>query len=358
MINRNIKYKSVLFLFGISSLIYVFTGLGRVSAQETAPLVVAPARQSISADPGKTATFAIRFYNTASEPVTGTFKAADFIVEDNQGTPTFLEGPTILSERFSAAKWVSLSAEKGTISGSGMVAVNGTIEIPDNANPGGKYFAVFFEPDTNEDLTQKEVASVTMRLAGLVYLRVNGPISENAGVKKFSAPIFSEYGPIIITTEIENSGDYHIIPMGTISVKDMFGQEVSNVNLPEANVFPDASRITTSKIGEKWMVGRFTAVLDAKYGEESKSLTSSTSFWVFPWKLATIIALGIIIIMLLITIITNKFIKKEKKLEAELSQEKEELEKLKETLKDKIAEITPELKVEPPSSTDEKNKDK
>ncbi len=317
-----------------------------LKAQTVAPLVVAPARQSLSADPGKNQGFAVRFYNTGVDPITGTFKVADFIVSDNLGTPSFLEGPTFLSDRFAASKWVTLSTNIGTIPGAGMVSINGTINVPKDARPGGKYFAVFFEPDTavpSASGTQlQEAASVTMRLAGLVYLRVNGPITENASIIKFSAPGFSEYGPVNITTEIKNDGDYHITPKGSITVKNMFGKKVAQTDLEETNVFPDASRIIVSTLGTKWMVGRFTADFAAAYGDAGKSLTSSLAFWVFPWRLALVITLGIIIIILSVVLITNRTGKKQKKLEEELVEEKEELEKLKETLKDKISEVTSE----------------
>lgn len=321
-----------------------------LKAQTIAPLVVAPARQSLSANPGKNQGFVVRFYNTGSDPISGTFKVADFIVSDNQGTPNFLEGPTVLSDRFAASKWVTLSTDKGTIPGAGMVSINGTIKIPSDARPGGKYFAVFFEPASSlpgaSGASQQEAASVTMRLAGLVYLRVNGPITESASIIKFSAPGFSEYGPIDITTEIKNSGDYHITPKGTITVKDMFGKNVAQATLQESNVFPDASRTIVSSLGTKWMIGRFTADLGAAYGDSGKALTASLAFWVFPWRLAIIIALAIIIIILTIIIISNKLGKKQKKLEEELVEEKEELEKLKDALKDKISEVTTSLPTE------------
>lgn len=319
-------------------------GTSSVKSQEVIPLVVAPARQALSSDAGKNTSFSVRYYNTSPAPISGTFNVADFIVSDKEGTPSFLEGPTAISERYSAAKWVSLSASKATIAGGGMVTVNGTVKIPANANPGGKYFAIFFEPDVNtptEDVS-KEVSSVTMRVAGLVYLRVNGAIAENASVIRFTAPGFSEYGPVTITTEIKNNGDYHITPVGQITVKNMLGKQIALVDLPEANVFPDASRVTTVDVGKKWMLGKYTATLNASYGEEAKALASTLVFWVFPWKLATIIVLGIIIIILIIVILTNKVTKKQKKLEAELAEEKKEIEVLKEKYEDKPADSTPE----------------
>jgi hypothetical protein len=329
----------------IAAIVLALLAISAPKAQNAIPLVVAPARQSLAADPGKIVSFAVRFYNTGTAPIPGTFKTADFIVTDNQGTPAFLDNSTPLSNRFAAAQWVTLNTGKGTIPSTGMVTINGTIRIPSNARPGGRYFAVYFEPDASAPVPtgvgHEEAAVTTMRLAGLVYLRVNGPISEAASVIRFAAPLFSEFGPVPITTEIKNSGDYHITPTGQITVKDLFGHVVSQTDLTQSNVFPDASRVTTTQVGEKWMVGRFSATLDATYGDAALPLTASLAFWVFPWKLAVIIILAIIITALIIFIIFQKFIKKEKKLEAQLVEEKEELEKLKESLEDKISEAIP-----------------
>lgn len=344
-INRKLNTKrNRLFLFALL-LMPVFYLLPDISkAQNVIPLVVAPARSTIEADPGKTTSFAVRFYNTGTEPISGTFKVADFIVDNSEGSPSFLEGPTTLSNRYAAAQWVTLNTEKGTIPAAGMVIIDGKIRVPSDANPGGKYFAVFFEPTSNiPDPTggkQEEAASVSMRIAGLVYLRVSGPVTESAEVIKFSAPGFSEYGPVDISTEIKNNGDYHITPKGQVTVKDMFGLEVAKADIGETNIFPNASRTIVTKLGTKWMIGKFTADFNATYGESGKTLASSLTFWVFPWKVAIAVTLGIIIIILIVIILSNKFTKKQKKLEEELTEEKEELEKLKDALKDKISSIT------------------
>lgn len=337
---KNFSSLIFFFVFFVVSL-FVYSP---VQAQSVVPLIVAPARQSLAGDPGKNVSFQVRFYNTSDDPIVGTFKVADFIVSDNLGTPSFIEGPEVLADRFSAAKWISLSSEKGVIAKNGITTINGVINLPIDAAPGGKYFAVFFEPDTKlpdpNGETQQEAALVSMRVAGLVYLRVNGPITENASIVKFKAPGFSEYGPVTIATEIKNGGVYHISPVGQLVVKNMFGKEVSNAKIGGVNIFPEASRLMETKVGEKWMIGRFTAELNIAYGESGKSLNSTLAFWVFPWKLATIIILAIIIIILLISTITNKFAKKENKLEEELIKEKDELEKLKEKYQDLIESST------------------
>ena len=193
---------------------------------------------------------------------------------------------------------------------------------------------------------------VAVRIASLIYIRVAGPISESATVTKFEGPTFLEYGPVGITTQILNQGDYHITPQGAISLKDMFGRVVAKTDLDTKNIFPGTSRNYATKVGGKVMIGKFTAVLTAAYGDEGKSLTSTLTLWIFPWKLALAILLAIVIIILVSTVWYKKFTKKEKKLVEELKEEKTELEALKEELKDKISDTeTPKTQTPPEKKT-------
>lgn len=325
----------------ITCLFFCLFNSSKILARSVIPLVVAPARQVIQSDPGKTISFAVRFYNTGENSISGIFKSADFIVDNKEGVPTFLDKNENLSNRYAASKWVSLNAAEGTIPPGDMFIISGKIEIPKDANPGGKYFAVFFEPSTDigeYDGSNSGESSVSVRIAGLVYLRVSGPISEGAEAR-LHTPLFSEHGPVDITAEIKNKGDYHITPKGNIVIKDIFGRKIAEEALEEVNIFPDASRIITTRPGTKWMVGKFTASLIATYGESKKSLVSEAVFWVFPWKISAIIILAIVIIVLIIMIFRYKSGKKYKKIEAELEKEREELEKLKEAYKDKVASL-------------------
>ncbi len=348
--NKLIKSVTIITLVALLG----FLGIKVLKAQSDqslsgAPLLVAPATQGLEGDPGTNVSFVVRYYNTAGTPVSGTVSVADFIVKDNQGTPIFLEGAESLADRYSAAKWVSLNSDRGTIPAAGMMTVNGTIKIPKNASAGGKYFAVFFEPDSSIPKApggKAQSSATTLRLAALVSLRVSGAIIEDANVIRFTAPIFSEFGPVPITTEIKNYGDYHITPEGVITVKNWFGRTIAKADFSGTNIFPGASREIISKVGQKWMLGRFSATLDAKYGDAGKLITASLAFWVIPWKLIIIILLALIIIALVIYIIFHRFIRKEKQLEKELKEEKEELEELKEKFEDKIGDVLPTPKSE------------
>ncbi len=329
----NIKKTLILSLL----VLYFMSYTPSVKAQSILPLTVAPARQELSLNPGEDAAFDVRFYNLGDSPVSGILKVADFIVDNKEGTPRIIDDVSQASPRFAASNWVSLPYDQITIAANDKVSLQAKIKIPINARPGGRYIAVYFEPVgvvPQAVGSQKEAGvGVTSRIASLIYIRVAGPITEQALITRLFAPIFYEYGPINVETEILNRGDYHIRPKGVISLTNMFGGLIAQDKLKEQNIFPDASRSYLNTVGQKWMFGRYKIDLAASYGEKGLALSRFIYVWVFPWRLITIIFLTLIILILLGKNIYKKIITKEIQLEQELSQEKEELRRLKEELK-------------------------
>ena len=323
----------------LSFALYAFSLVRQpADAQTTLPLTVIPSRQELLVDPGEKTAITIKFLNQGETPVSGLLKAVDFIVENKEGTPTFLEGPprlgeagsTALSPRFAAASWVTLPYDRITIAPKDKVVIQAKITVPNDAQAGGRYLAVYFEPGGIPGKAgggEKEAAiPVAIRIAGLVYLRVSGPIEESARLVQFTAPKFLEYGPISVTTEILNLGNYHIRPKGTITLTSIFGKNVDRVVLNEENIFPDASRIFESKLGEKWMFGKYKLELAASYGETGKVLTATLFTWVFPWKIISAVILAVIITILIVALLYHRFKKREEKLEEKVEELEEKLE--------------------------------
>ena len=317
---------------------------GKVLAQSVLPLTVVPPKQDILINPGETYSTTVKFENSGNTPVSGTLSVSDFIVTDNQGTPVFLDNPTVVGttnipERYSAAKWIKLYSDKITIAANSNVSVPVTINAPKDAAPGGRYAAVLFQPEGNLSLGNSQSAAetpVAIRIASLLYIRVAGPITEKAMVTKFKTPSFLEYGPISVATEITNLGDYHITPAGNIILKDMFGRVISTSVLETKNIFPGTAREYSNQVGDKLMFGKFTVNLTASYGSTGQVLMATNTLWVFPWKVTLAVLLGIAIIIILIVLGYKRFIKKEEQLVEEIKEEKSEIEALKEKFKDKL----------------------
>lgn len=303
-------------------------------AQSSIPLTVGPARQQIAINPGETTSFAIKYYNQSEIPLSGVVNVADFVVDSSDGSPRIIDNVDQANPKFTASKWVTLSLENITIASNDRVIVSGSLSVPKDARPGGRYVSVYFEPAVGTPLSGGAGGStgVAPRIASLLYIRVNGPIKENAYISQMFAKSFYEYGPIEVTAQILNSGDYHIRPRGVFTLTNQLGDTVEQSNLKEANIFPDAVRMFTSTVGEKWMMGKYKITLNATYGEKAGVIERSIFVWVFPWRIALIVILTLIILSIIGGAIYKNIIVKEASLEEQLSQERKEIEKLKKQL--------------------------
>ena len=318
----------------IPAVLIFFVGLVSIPkalAQDAAQINVAPARQELVADPGEITAIQVRFYNPTETPISGLLRVTDFIVERDDGVPSFLEANEA-SPRFAAASWITLPYDRITVASQESVSIEAKIRVPQNASPGGRYFAVYFEHGSltpqsgNEE--DKSVA-ITHRVASLTYLTVAGPVEETALLKELKTPAFLEYGPIEVKTSITNQGNLHIRPQGILTLTNMLGKVIDQQQLEEKNIFPDVSRTFENTLGQdkRWLIGKYRIDLSATYGDSGKVLTGTVFTWVFPWKLATMTLLAVVIASLLITLTLKSFRKKEEQLEEKIEQLEEKIDK-------------------------------
>jgi hypothetical protein len=106
---------------------------------------------------------------------------------------------------------------------------------------------------------------------------------------------FFEKSPISFVTRIKNEGNIHVKPVGSIEIRDTFGNLVKTlpINDDKSNVLPNSIRRFDSNFDGGWMIGRYTANLTLGYGTTGQAITATTSFWVIPYKLVLIAILVI-----------------------------------------------------------------
>lgn len=277
-------------LYSASSIVSPAPAHAQISLRS---FTISPATIEQAKDPGSIAEGTLKIINDTDTPLTFDITTNDFFVDNTQGTPNLLPNST-LAKNFSAASWVGIVPDVVTVGPHSSQPLNYYIQIPKDARPGGHYAAVVFTPRANINV-QGTGTSVQTKIGTLIYLGVNGPISEDATVTQFSAPGFSEYGPVKVMTQIKNMGDLHIKPQGTITITDMLGRTIATQSLKENNIFPTAARDYVNSFGRQWMLGRFKAVFVASYGQKNNlPLTATIYFWVFPWKVAVVIVLIIV----------------------------------------------------------------
>ena len=210
----------------------------------------------------------------------------------------------------SGQSWGQAPRTKAVFAAAGGVSVSSVGSVKDetsqSAAPGG-YYAVIRFTASAPGLDGTGV-SLSASLGTLVLLRVNGEAKEAMSVEEFSATKNGEKNwlfesqPIKFVTRVRNNGSVHEQPTGQIAVKDMFGNAVANVNvnLNQSNVLPASVRrfepiLDSSVIGNRLLLGRYTADLKLTYGANGQTLSASTSFWVIPYRL---IAFAIVLLVI------------------------------------------------------------
>jgi hypothetical protein len=306
-------------------------------AQEVYDIVAYPARQQIEVAPGEKKRLAVTFLNRTLFPKSGILGTADFVVKGKDNTPTFFDQP-IKDNRFTASSWISLPYYEATIPADSKIIVYFDVSVPSDALPGGHYAAIYFEGTPlggRPSSTNEGVAITAPRTMALLYFKIKGEVKEEASITKFFAPQFLEYGPIKVEAEILNSGFVHLSPILELKLYNQFNQLIETKKIKEKNIFPQAIATFEEELGKKWMLGQYKIELTGNYGTSGGKLYDRLTVLVFPWKVALIITLTLIIIILLIRHLYQGMIVKERELEEELQKEREELEKLKKELKER-----------------------
>lgn len=300
-----------------------------VRAQNALGLTAIPPRLELTVKPGQTITQQIKVRNdsTVDRVITSTVK--DFIVTDDKGTPVQIEGVDDSSNRWASSSWVQISPSSFTLKPKETKVLMVTVIAPDSPTAGGHYAMILHSP--KNEVTLNETGSAIETYVGtLVYITVPGKITENAQVKEFSAPSFLEFGPVDFKTIIANYSDIHIAPKGNINIKNWLGGKTASLALENTNIFPNTTREFFNTLNRRFLFGRYTANLEAGYGNTGQALAATLIFWVIPWKLIILVLAAVIIGGVLVTLLRKKSsiapINEDQKVE-ELEQELENLKK-------------------------------
>ena len=324
---NTIKITSLLLLLATNYLLFA----NIVNAQMSEGLSAIPPRLEVTVKPDGVVSQTIKVRNESSKEKNIAISIEDFIVNDSQGTPTIVSSEEE-DNRWAASSWIQVSPSSVRLKGGETKSLVLTIMPPANALPGGHYAMVIHSPDNEVSLVDSTGASIQTKVGTLVYITIPGDIRQDALVKEFSAPNFSEFGPIDFKTIIQNLSDVHIRPAGHISVTNMFGLKTANLqfNDKEVNVFPGKIREFENQLNKKWLFGRYKAELNAAYGTAGGVATAAIFFWVIPWRLLILIGTGLIIVVVIILSLKKKTGGKK-----ETSEKVDELEKELEALKKK-----------------------
>lgn len=304
----------VIFLF---SIFYFLFFIFSVEA-----LTVSPVRLEISGDPGQTLQSEIILINEGKEAQTFYSSFENFEAKGETGTPYFTPGTEGLATWIKAPSEITLEPQE-------IKTIPFTIEIPQNAEPGGHFAAIFWGSQPPEVKEGGQIM-VGTKTGILVLLSVSGEIKGQGGILEFytkdKKKIFTSL-PISFIYRFQNTFGNRIKPEGEIKIKNLFGRTTTllNANKIEGNVLPKSIRKfeviwetlnNAKKIGffgvakKQWKdfhFGRYLGYLNLKNPSTGDEFKSSYSFFIIPWQLLTVVIIIVLIITVLSTIGVKKY---------------------------------------------------
>ncbi|PIS39100.1 MAG: hypothetical protein COT34_00200 [Candidatus Nealsonbacteria bacterium CG08_land_8_20_14_0_20_43_11] len=283
--------------FLLSCVILLFAGIvaipAKTFAQEGVGLRLSPVTFELTANPGDTLVNKVRIWNPTTTIISVKMEAEDFVPMGETGEVLIVEPDE--TKTFSLARWVTTSPDEFTLAPGEDKFVDFYIDVPQNAEPGSHYGSVLA---TTRAVLGEGITGVgtAQKVGTLVLLIVSGKMEESLKVKEFSAPSFSEYGPVEFLIRFENQGTVHVRPRGFVTITNWRGKKAVDIEFPQMNVIPGAIRKITARWDKKVLIGRYTATLIGSYGASNNPLEPAIiTFWVFPWKVGAGITAGVLL---------------------------------------------------------------
>lgn len=291
-----IFFKSIIITLGLSIISHQLSVTGTAQA-EGISLSISPALIRINLEENESAETNITLENKGSKSITLKPNLRLFKPSNNaNGSIIHLPVKDNKSDVFDK---VELSDASGniddiTIGPKQQKRIKIKISTSDRENSQDYYFSVIFLSTPREQIpaiSQSSYITLQSGVATNILLSIKQNNSLSGEIEEFSAPFFTEKGPVGFNVKIKNNSSHLINPTGTIKIKNMFGQTIGNIDIPTENILSEGSRYlaTNSSIdkpqvtwNEKFLFGFYNAELSIKLSEKGPTLYKSISFFALP----------------------------------------------------------------------------
>ena len=282
--------KALILIIGIIGGLIIFN---KIYAQAKIGITISPLTFELTANPGDTLTNKLKVYNPTDSIISIKMEVEDFKPVGETGQVVVESEEEII---YSLKRWVKTEPIEFTLEPREQKFIDFIISVPENAEPGGKYGSVL--ASTTGVIGEMPVGlAIGQKVGALLLLTISGEVREDLTIKEFLAPSFLEYGPVPFAIRFENRGTVHVRPRGFVTITNWWGKKVADVEFSQLNVIPGAIRKIETSWQNKWLFGKYTAMLVGSYGTANLPFNPPVlTFWAFPWK----IALGIFLVLVLI----------------------------------------------------------
>lgn len=294
-------------------------------------LTIIPPSMELQVVPGKNYETAVKLFNEEQDPKTLYTEVAPFTAEGETGNPNFdFNAPAT-----GLSAWIGVQQGPITVEPGQRVEIPVTVAVPEDAEPGGHYAAVFFSSTPPAGTGENSQVAIGTKLGTLILARVEGKVVEAGRLQEFG---FEGGGtltrlPAEFFTRFTNTGNVHLRPSGSIVITNLFGGEAATLTVNKASgaTLPGSTRKYNTRwekapvddtSGNIWTnfwtefanekdnfaLGRYTATLTLTAGQSRQiSDTATMTFWVLPWRILLLSALAFAVLVLFIIFLIRRY---------------------------------------------------
>ncbi len=242
-----------------------------------------------------------------------------FEAQEDAGSPRFIQ---YNEDHEGLAEWITFSSRSVSVPANSRVDVPYKINVPQFAEAGGHYAAITVSL-TPSDVVATNGAIIDAKTAMLILMTIKGATVKKAGLLDFT----SDLGEVNFRIDgrfdirLQNQGNVHLLPTGTVKIVDFFGRELlsKDLNTQKGRVLPGSTRKYTVDFTENENVGLLGTIkkqwknfaigpvligLELDYGADTQIVDEIKMIYL-PWQLMILVLL-VIVWGLIITKAVNK----------------------------------------------------
>lgn len=270
-----------------------FFSLILMAAPDTHAISLRPVREEISLPPGQSTEGEFTVINDSEKDFMAQPIITVFYGTNEEGVPQY---PTEETDQTKAIRsWLDIPIEPVSVTAKGSAVVKYKLNIPQNAEPGGRYISVAFQPIKEES----EAVTINVRVASLLLINVEGDVKRSGSLSDFRL-VEAKYSdqPILFDLKIDNTGNTHLKPKGTVEIIDKKTnqplKQVANyvdpvtgemivadkvpVNIVGGNILPGSPRKFDAKWNQNIKGGEYKAILNLAYEGLETPITQEIDF--------------------------------------------------------------------------------
>lgn len=263
---------------------------------------VSPTRFTLEMDPGEQRTIDISVISRSGEPYTFSSLTEDFAWDEKEDIHLFgsRDGP------FSARRWAVPNIGSVTLSHGERATIPVTVTVPQNASVGDHYVAVLFQRDPKEG--PQAGFNIIARVGVLVLVTVKGPVVKQGNLQEFRSllPVYW-WLPSTFALRYKNEGTVHLIPSGTVKIKNIFGIVVDEIPVKDWYVLRNSVRLRNITWNPKFALGYYKATVNVKTDANPDAEEMSSSFWIIPLVPVSLALVAIFLVSFIVQFFFSRF---------------------------------------------------